>query len=816
MGDLTPHERIRDIANHIQDGNLDWICGIQSSKPNQNYIVCSDLSILDALRSISNPEQRILEGLMKIAIFRGWKITVVYIEAQFPWRNRGTLSEKKELECHFWYGIHFLCTHLDMDPVDRFHDESLFDRMTAISTKLLEYLPTRTELVELCLRNAWVKSAKYITDLFETTIKNRANETRLGSYRATDRLFYEGMTTCIRLSSKTMMHVDKDPAELWSDGVVQEIERRDGLGCQLLKLFQDVFYVPEDYEMVLVYADIMHCTKLKRMIMIHENINDSWWPDIRRNTRFVRTAAFHEEEQIVKLLVQKGYSINTNDREYSILHELIAGGHGDGFTDMIKFLCSLGADKHKRDMHGRLPIHILGHCGEDGIFDMMDSEPEEWRPALDLCLDDRGRSPLHHSASSSAEIEHFDIIWERLGFDLLTEDNRGYTPIHECARNGNTPQLETIATETFYLRNLEDAFGMTLLDSAAEGGRRHTTHFLLSCWKEPPRSISRVSQIATLLNTKITNGDNTGESLMFASCKVSPRDRVCDYLEYMVSRGASLDINDDHDNNLMHAVAMCNTWRDDRTEITEIYPGDKLYFWKEGRYSDDVEEPCVPGGGNCLPILQKLFSLKPGMLFHRNHKGETPMISALYHANTFTVASFLFLAKQELTDQAFADFVDTRNNTGMSALYLALYLHDNQDPTSNASRHQRYFYIAELLLGWGARMDVHITTILKTFKQKYGNSDSMNRVLAMSFVRTPHMYKGRSVGRVAAMPPEIFEKVTIDAVTAMTTKIRLVEGPSNFWENAQIFRRQWHHAHMIDRHRRPTIDLKILLTPQSF
>ena len=790
----TPPHRLAEITKKINARDFKWISNMQATEIGDKSVHENDFSVLDAVRLNSRSPGHYSE-LFKIARLRGWRMCVAFFMSTDEYSQ--SMLDRYSQECNFWHGIHSLCSgYGDSDYVSTlndFNDESVYTKLSQVPHDHVNIFLS-SAFVGLCLKRAWVESAKFLLDTQKITFLNKDYTKEETLQRHVDRDFYKGMTTCIRLSNEAIEQIKLGHFSTWSYDVLQEIQRKDELGCQLLRLFLIAGYVPQEYESLLVYADIMQCTKLQEILMTEMQITPYSWFDIRLDTKFVRDAAYYGETETVELLVNHGYAINSPGREFSILHELAAGIEIENqFSDMFQLLCKLGADKQKKDMYGRSALHLLAY--NPYSYDL-----ENWvarNKAKFLqgteCLDDMGRSPLHHVAAHRTEhVEVLTIFWEDLGFSLLHPDLRGHTPIHICARTGNIQLLEMIERRTAYLADLHsDKFGMTLFAAAAEGCRRRVTEFLLDHCETGDNSVSRAVQIATLLDTKINDGEHVGKSLMFIACQIGSRTRVCGYLDFMIARGASIHLNDRDDNNLMHAVATCNTSRDEQTEITDFYPDDRVYHFNGRRKGVNFQD-----GGNCKEIIQKLFHLKPAMLLHSNYAGKTPLIAALYESNNFAVAAFLSLARKNFDHKSFHHFIHSSDRPGVSPLNITLILHDqlnspslSSSSSSKVELHDRYLYIAELLLGAGAQIDAHSEMFLKTLKSRHGMTPATKRVLRMAFIRTPHMHRNRPVGFLAKLPPELFEPITIDAVNDPATLELLSPRdpkPLNFWEDKDL------------------------------
>jgi ankyrin repeat protein len=785
-------EHIEEVSARILSEDFDWIRNVHGFGRKydwqRGYV---DLCILAVMQreNYSIPHKTKLE-MREIAIFRGWMTTFVYIQTTFQIKIWPAIED-----CKFWNLLSDVCMDYVKDPIDEYDDQYVYDTISNVNSDHLMTVYMKWGLVECCLGNAFTKSAKFLLSLQDLKILNPTAILDDEGWRVADVLFHKGMVRCIKLSKETLLWLSKYSNPPINGPVWTEIKCKDEAGCHLLKLFHDVEYKPRDYEMILAYADIMHCELLKSAIM-HINKTESYWPDMRKETKFVRDYAFYDDLDTVKLLVKRGYAVNTPGREFSIIHELLTAVTGHSQVHKVRCLCDLGADMRKKDSRGRMPLHMIAFDYDEDTLDVALDNIEDWVGSKEESLDDMGRSLLHYIAAcprfGCGEDDMYLKIWNRLDYDILDRDLRGYNSIQYCARSGNMIFLQLINDETVYLRNMEDAFAMTLLDAAAEGCRRSVVDYLLpNCCNGGDLLIPHKVKVAALLNTKINHGCNVGKTLMFVACQIGPRDRVCGFLDFLISKGASVHINDTNGNTLMHAVATCDTVRDETTEIARFYPGDPRYHYidDESRLNnpDNIKLPCLAGGGRCIPILKKLFQLEPAMLSHKNRSGKTPMISALYQANHSAVASFLSLAERELSRQSFIDFIHSSDETGVSPLYLALILHNQLASESNVKIHHRYLKIAELLIGYGALIDVHVKILIKTLKEREHNNKSLSHVLSMARIRIPHMYKDRTVGRLAKLPRELFESVTIDAVNDKETqelKSRLLP-PRNFWERSE-------------------------------
>lgn len=756
MNVSTP-ERIVEIAAHIQDGDYDWI---RKVKENYRWGVL-DHEICDAIRSMHTRTNECMETLFDIATLRGWRMTVVFM-CNLPNTGARYISDTdidrdfKTIErVQFWYGMHKLMVEpsigIESDEYspDRYYDPeaSIFNDsfvLEGISSTLVTSLRVFFDcnrLLQRCLENGWVQSATYIVENVCTNLIESDNTVQTNTFlsgihqKYSDIGLYRGITACI----KTQNSINSEIIQY--NPTNNQTNKNDDIACRLMWLFLRVAYLPTDYKNILMSADVYNCVKLKELVMQQWGLSSTTLSDLRRDTQFVKRAALRVDVTLVRLLVEKGYALNSDTDEQSVVHDVIEHEYEDNKIKVLTCLHECGADFRSRDSRGASPIHIIAVMVHDWI-DLVEFAAgilSAWYPDNLNCCDKMGRSPLHYAAHFR-NCDIFIAMYKLLPFDLHLEDTMGFTPLHELARAGDMMSLNYVTTRQVGILQTKSKSGMTLLDAAAQGCRKNMTRYLLEQYAMTGSIVTSKDGIATVLNEK----SHHGESALFIACKLGRHGRVCGYVDFLMRQGASLDTVDNNGNTLVHAVAGNCTHRNHKLDM----------FALQGSH----------GVGVCLPILQKITGLELGRLVAINHTGSTPLDVAVNASNEFVVASLLFLAKQMTTSHEFKHFINNEV-LGKSPLLLALQRH--QDQTSDNAR-ARYMKIAEMLLGSGACVDSTIMRLVQTIRTEFPRNNYVLRVTRLAVLRQQPIR-----GRLAILPLEIFERMSLQAVYDNETQKRL-------------------------------------------
>jgi ankyrin repeat protein len=768
-------EWVIQIATHLRDKDYKWIRTAQN-RSNRYHPrhgsnrIDMDLSVCDALRSLTYEEREhldVTDELVETAVLRGWRVTVAFLctyGGKFGLQrndSRGIMTS-----AHFFYGLHTANRNEINNQVGVYTDETMAERFSSITVVDLKEIFDCIMLLELCLANAWVMSAEYLAHTVHVKLENNGHTNKFYPivYRETDKAFYMGMTTCMKLPDTLRNEITSGTTDIRSSSELASIDQR---ASRLLKVSTDVGYIPKDPASVLVYADIMSCNGTKNLLL--QYCKDAGQPcddeDIRTDTRFIRDAALLTEIDLIELLVQKGYALNTSGEEFSILHDAIAEGDRMGDRDdmwqTIKCLDRCGADWCKRDDLGRLPVHIMASDhDEDMARKVLRLSEAKWLNDPLKFRDKKGRTPLHYAAHFRYA-GMFELVL-RFGDppveSIYKEDQMGYTPLHELAKMGGVAELEILRIEYGLNPDVMAIFassngGTTLLDAAAAGGQKTTTDYLLYRYQDQVQESTepRKTQIAALLN----KGDRYGQSPLYIACSLARRSRLCAYLDFLVKRGSSVDTIDNNGNTLLHAISFSETRRGIEDQIGTLRS--------------------LNGGGVCMPVLKKLVELKPSMLCIANKNGVTPLLAAADTANEFVVASLLVLLSRNLSPLQFERHINVKDHTMHSALHLVLIRHQTESQARTAAS---YMNIAEMLIGSGADVDKTTMELIQAIREQAGENPAVKRVVRLAIIRRQSMYNGRAYGHLSKLPLEMFERVSKDAVRddEMMARLAIVDG----------------------------------------
>jgi ankyrin repeat protein len=183
-------------------------------------------------------------------------------------------------------------------------------------------------------------------------------------------------------------------------------------------------------------------------------------------------AATHGPLKVVKLLLQRGAEVNgTGPGDATALHWAAYVGREETAT----FLLSKGADAHRRDTNGRVPLIVACWKGHLGVVRVLLQHMGE---LVLQATDDEGRTALHWAAIGG---------WEEMATLLLSNgaqadirDDRGRIPLIVACRKGHVGVVRVLLQHTG-AEDLEDTDkkGRTALYWAATEGHEEVVAILL-------------------------------------------------------------------------------------------------------------------------------------------------------------------------------------------------------------------------------------------------------------------------------------------------------------------------------------------------
>ena len=142
----------------------------------------------------------------------------------------------------------------------------------------------------------------------------------------------------------------------------------------------------------------------------------------------LRSAGQRGDVDKVKLILADGVDINgKNKAGYTVLRYMVTGSSStsDKLNAVTEILLKNGANAKETLEDKRTLLHLAAQMGFAGRAKLLIRYGAEVN-----CIDDRGKTPLHHANSSCDVIK---TLVEN-GADINAKDNKGHTPLHRAAR----------------------------------------------------------------------------------------------------------------------------------------------------------------------------------------------------------------------------------------------------------------------------------------------------------------------------------------------------------------------------------------------
>ncbi|KAF3929044.1 Ankyrin-3 [Dactylellina cionopaga] len=145
------------------------------------------------------------------------------------------------------------------------------------------------------------------------------------------------------------------------------------------------------------------------------------------NRRALHAACENGHEDVVRILLQRGASVNVADEDGKTPLHLAAADGGEGITRM---LIQSGADLNAVDDEGDLPLHVAADNGSSDIV------PLFLRARVKVDTPGFGkRSPLMRAVANGHKATVRCLLDE--GANVNQRDETGWTALHWAVRNGN-------------------------------------------------------------------------------------------------------------------------------------------------------------------------------------------------------------------------------------------------------------------------------------------------------------------------------------------------------------------------------------------
>ena len=730
--------------------------------------------------------------LIPIATVKGWNLTLTYVLNRFS-INVNHHTFKRPVHDHvlrgyaeFWFMISVILNRqFDKDQGwehyfrgsinDANIEHNLNDVETELHSDVTEIIDC-TSLLEFCLSNAFINSAAILIDLGVKL----DHETACKLYLERNNNNYRG----IELESN---NVSMRNAIL---GVFRSSNKLD-TAMKLIERYIESGYFAPDWCEIAVYFDAWKCEG--SLLTNIDNYLDGVTSDMpnidvatrisfenrRNDLKYIKNAAENQEDVLLDKLVQRNYRVNDNNKyEESVLHTIL---RRYPYTDDTLIMCGHLVENHanvfKQNHSNKTPWHIIAEsCDIRMLWQAMRCMLwGRYNNLYEIWRDEKGRIPLFHATRqvyTPLVDDVFLCMLREFEFDLLSQDDDLFTPLHQLASIGDFDRtqmalehqrriqkpINTIPGSDLIPGRFEFA-DISLMEAAAENCRKYYSMSSIALWfpididdSEEQKNLCR-NQRSEYLNRK----NNQGQTVLFVACKYGHIARIKNYMKLMIWMGAWVNILSNGSDTLMHAIASPKV-------------PNRLY--------SDRSRPTPPG--HIFDLLYYIDSLNNEMIFTKNAKGQYPLHLAVKHGMYVVMTALIQVANRsfqrvhtpEEVHKKMSNYLNTATQKptiyeGWTPLHKTLkycrrciqnMADSDYDHLVLGEKLENYVKMAQTLIASGAKVDNWSRSIGAVIASKYPLIERVRDLTFLLELSTKEPSK-HIFGRFTGLPHDVFNNI---------------------------------------------------------
>ena len=642
---------------------------------------------------------------------------------------------------------------------DTFSDIILSEALGSVkSVNLLRFMNCKN-LLEFCISNGFVQSAEILA-FQDTTL---TSDEACFYYRQRN-----GDPFIEKTSDSRKTSMQKGILYILKSTLKEKLQK-----ClSLVDICIRVGYEASDWAEIAVYVEcfgegdslsqfIPFAIKRYATFANNNTITNSIWINRKQNVKYVIDAITSEDTELLDKLIESSYAVNNKEQfESSPLHVLCTNQDCNRYTtETCHKLSKAGADFFKKDKDGKLPLHIIAESADINLVEAIFAccgGVSRYNNTHKIWLDDYGRSPLFYAArfDELTRNKMFTLLYEKFSFRSSQEDVQHFTPYHQLASVGDFATAFHLELPSTLIRTVNSQ-GISLTAAAAEQCKKYFTVALVSnvFRIDLDRADNIQEEVRTKRSAYLNHPNDSGQTLMFISCKYGPHTEIQKYIQLLILMGASATLRDENEDNLLHAVAS--------SQVRDRLCADKVRN---------------ATGQEMHHLLEYINDQHPGMVFAVNQQGKMPLHLASEHGMFSVVVSLITLAEDAFRSAptiesmlledilTYVNKPDDDENTSLDITMLKCRGHMQAAYHSEELQTdlKNYVKIAGILLAAGAVVNRRTENITMELYRRYPSSKSV-KTLFILLELSKEKPSVRMFGQFARMPKELFDKIGIQS-----------------------------------------------------